>query len=211
MHPGQRLCGAKTRKGVPCKDIAMKNGRCKRHGGKATGAKNPNVMPGAKAVTTFGIYSRFLSEEDQALYLEAEIGSVDAELRLVKLRLARTVRARKEWEDSLKPDPTADQPVASADGEDHLTLVEVVDDQGIDKEGCVHDLQKRIKRLPDFDKIEQACLARIESLEKTRKELLKDGNGSGDDGDPGASRDRVTFTGGLGGTDEELPSPFEKS
>ena len=30
-------CGAKTRVGTPCKAPAMKNGRCRMHGGKSTG------------------------------------------------------------------------------------------------------------------------------------------------------------------------------
>ncbi len=32
-------CGAKTRKGTPCLSPAMKNGRCRLHGGLSTGAK----------------------------------------------------------------------------------------------------------------------------------------------------------------------------
>ena len=32
-------CGAKTRKGTPCQAPAMKNGRCRLHGGKSTGPK----------------------------------------------------------------------------------------------------------------------------------------------------------------------------
>jgi len=32
-------CGAKTRKGLPCLCPAMKNGRCRLHGGKSTGPK----------------------------------------------------------------------------------------------------------------------------------------------------------------------------
>jgi len=35
-------CGAKTRKQVPCKSPAMKNGRCRMHGGKSTGAPKGN-------------------------------------------------------------------------------------------------------------------------------------------------------------------------
>ena len=31
-------CGAKTRKGIPCRGPAMANGRCRMHGGKSTGA-----------------------------------------------------------------------------------------------------------------------------------------------------------------------------
>ena len=32
-------CGAKTRKGTPCKGPAMTNGRCRMHGGKSTGPR----------------------------------------------------------------------------------------------------------------------------------------------------------------------------
>ena len=32
-------CGAKTRRGTPCQAPAMKNGRCRLHGGKSTGPK----------------------------------------------------------------------------------------------------------------------------------------------------------------------------
>jgi hypothetical protein len=38
---GVRLCGAKTRQGCPCVATAMRNGRCKNHGGASTGAKTP--------------------------------------------------------------------------------------------------------------------------------------------------------------------------
>lgn len=38
-HERVKQCGAKTRKGTPCKGFAMKNGRCKLHGGKSTGPK----------------------------------------------------------------------------------------------------------------------------------------------------------------------------
>ena len=37
------LCGAYARQtGKPCKGWAMANGRCRLHGGKSTGAKNPH-------------------------------------------------------------------------------------------------------------------------------------------------------------------------
>ena len=35
LHP---TCGAKCRTGAPCKNPSMKNGRCRMHGGKSTGA-----------------------------------------------------------------------------------------------------------------------------------------------------------------------------
>lgn len=34
-------CGARTRKGTPCKGPAMPNGRCRMHGGPSTGPRTP--------------------------------------------------------------------------------------------------------------------------------------------------------------------------
>lgn len=36
----RKTCHAKTRRGTPCRSIAMKNGRCRLHGGKSTGPKS---------------------------------------------------------------------------------------------------------------------------------------------------------------------------
>ena len=42
MHRSPR-CGARTRKGNPCRLPAMANGRCRMHGGKSPGAPQGNV------------------------------------------------------------------------------------------------------------------------------------------------------------------------
>jgi hypothetical protein len=36
-----KSCGARTRVGRPCKGPAMKNGRCRMHGGPSTGPRTP--------------------------------------------------------------------------------------------------------------------------------------------------------------------------
>ncbi|NBT79145.1 MAG: hypothetical protein EBT04_11950 [Betaproteobacteria bacterium] len=36
LHP---KCGARCRSGMPCKNSAMRNGRCRMHGGKSTGPR----------------------------------------------------------------------------------------------------------------------------------------------------------------------------
>ena len=41
-HEEMPRCGAKTRAGHSCGHFAMKNGRCRYHGGKSTGAKTIN-------------------------------------------------------------------------------------------------------------------------------------------------------------------------
>ena len=39
VAPAPNACGARTRRGAPCKCRALKNGRCKLHGGASTGAR----------------------------------------------------------------------------------------------------------------------------------------------------------------------------
>ena len=41
MHLSPR-CGARTRKGTPCRSPTMPNGRCRMHGGLSTGAPKGN-------------------------------------------------------------------------------------------------------------------------------------------------------------------------
>ena len=45
-HEDIPRCGAKTRSGGKCGHYAMPNGRCRYHGGKSTGAKNPRIKHG---------------------------------------------------------------------------------------------------------------------------------------------------------------------
>ena len=45
-------CGAKTRSGAPCRALAMRNGRCRMHGGASTGAK---TAAGLKRVQTVAL------------------------------------------------------------------------------------------------------------------------------------------------------------
>ena len=51
-------CGAKTRKGTPCQCPAMKNGRCRLHGGLSTGPKTVGGIERIwQAVTKYTISS----------------------------------------------------------------------------------------------------------------------------------------------------------
>jgi hypothetical protein len=51
-------CGAKNRRGLPCQCAAMKNGRCRLHGGLSTGPKTDEGRERIrKAVTKHGRYS----------------------------------------------------------------------------------------------------------------------------------------------------------
>jgi len=52
-------CGAKTRRGTPCRAPAMANGRCRMHGGKSTGPRTPEGRERSqKAHWKHGLYSQ---------------------------------------------------------------------------------------------------------------------------------------------------------
>jgi hypothetical protein len=51
-------CGAKTRKGTSCASPAMRNGRCRMHGGKSTGPKTfEGLERSRRANWKHGLYS----------------------------------------------------------------------------------------------------------------------------------------------------------
>ena len=53
MHLSLR-CGARTRRGTPCRSPAMANGRCRMHGGKSSGAPrgNSNALKHGRYIAT---------------------------------------------------------------------------------------------------------------------------------------------------------------
>jgi hypothetical protein len=59
-----RRCGAKNRRGVPCRSPAMRNGRCRLHGGLSTGPKtSAGIAAIRRARTIHGYYSRAARDE----------------------------------------------------------------------------------------------------------------------------------------------------
>lgn len=72
-------CGAKTRKGTPCKGAAMKNGRCRMHGGKSTG---PRTLEGIERIRQAHL--------KHGLYTKEAIAS-RKELRLLLREIKKTI------------------------------------------------------------------------------------------------------------------------
>ncbi len=61
------LCGAKTRRGTACLCPAMRNGRCRLHGGLSTGPRTPEGLERSRrARWRHGVYS----QETRALVAE---------------------------------------------------------------------------------------------------------------------------------------------
>lgn len=67
------LCGAKSKRnqGSPCKQPAMKNGRCRLHGDKSTGPKTIDGLTRSKsAALRHGYYSKRTSNQKNEITFE---------------------------------------------------------------------------------------------------------------------------------------------
>src|SRR5689334_14096652 len=95
-------CTAKSKQtGQQCKRFAAK-GRtvCHYHGGRSPGAPKENQY-----ARQHGIYARHLTPEEQELFDTVEVGTVDHELRLLRVRTAR-IMALEAQIDAAPNDPS---------------------------------------------------------------------------------------------------------
>ncbi len=61
-------CGAKTRQATACRQPAMKNGRCRLHGGKSTGPRTPEGLERARRGNwKHGLYSAETKAERRSM------------------------------------------------------------------------------------------------------------------------------------------------
>lgn len=185
----QNLCGAKAKhSGLPCTKPAVEGQkRCKYHGGivKIAGADSVTARPG-------GIYSQFYTAEELLLCAGMELGSVDAEIALARIRLARALK--------LEALDAAGYPAMSCargkskskaplPGEELETRKETFYAQkqsaAAIKAGEEPTMQKvqdeRHYKKIDYRRAIISSLNTIESLERTRAELAKAAQGNGNE------------------------------
>jgi hypothetical protein len=123
------------------------------HGGKSSGPKDAS---GNTNAATHGIYQQHLTSAECGQYNALELGAVDHELRLTRIRLSRALAA----EQIAQGLPELDE-VTENDGGENIAR------------------ESRKKKVRDYCQLIDRLTARIESLEKTRK-LLDAGNGDND-------------------------------
>ena len=152
------LCGAKTRSGSPCQSKAMANGRCRMHGGKSTGAPKGNK----NNLKAGGIYSQFLTDEERAISAEMELGSLDEELKLCKIRLMRALKAEAEQQAQVEEFSKLE---LEALNESPSLIGGLPDNDEI--------IQTKQFRRRDYGTIIDRLIARIESLETRRASLVQ--------------------------------------
>lgn len=136
-------CGAKTRSGEPCKRHAVPgSSKCKLHGGAASKANKANkhaAKPGS-------IYSQFLTDDENDMLASIELGKVDDELRLTRIRLMRALGRENEFGNELE-----------IDSEKHET--------------GEHGGTTTTSKVRDYSSLIDRLTARVESLERTKEDL----------------------------------------
>ncbi|WP_198387933.1 HGGxSTG domain-containing protein [Burkholderia ubonensis] len=150
-HPMKNKCGAKTRTGTPCKrpPLAGKR-RCRLHGGMSTGAGSP-ARPGNQNARQHGIYSSMLTDEERAIADALDLGSVDEELRLTRIRLMRALRREETRADTAELDECTERDVP-----EHI--------------GARNENKYKVR---DYSTLIDRLTARIESLEARRAALTQ--------------------------------------
>lgn len=151
-----KLCGAKTRSGEPCRSKAMPNGRCRMHGGTNKGAPKNN-QNSVKAGT---LYSDYYTDAEKLLAEELELESIDAELRLCKIRLNRALKLE------------AEQAAEALELERIVETPAIVGGVPITDDPDVPPVQQKTFVRKDYEPIIQRLLGRIESLTLTRQKLV---------------------------------------
>ena len=147
------LCGAKKRSnGEPCKRHAIPgSSRCKLHGGKSSG---PKEQRGNKNAAKPGsIYSQFLTDDENDLLAGIELGRVDDELRLTRIRLMRALARENEFGNTLEVDSAKEEPIQINGKETALTSITTT------------------SKVRDYSGLIDRLTARVESLERTKKDL----------------------------------------
>lgn len=143
-------CGATTRSGGKCRREALRGKRrCALHGGKSTGPKNQRGNK--NAAKPGSLYSQFLTVKEREIAASLELGSVDEELRLTRIRLMRALAREQEFGDTLE-------------------VYETVERTG-GGEYSPGDEEKR--RVRDYAGLVDKLTARIESLEMRRSLLIQ--------------------------------------
>lgn len=160
LETKKKRCGAKTRSGKPCTQWPMRGKtRCRLHGGLSTGPPK-----GSQNAFKYGIYASGIKDDEKELYEQIKVGTLDDDIRIIKLQLARAVKAQKEFEE-----------VNPGVG------LEAVESKGSALKKTAEGWEKSevIKKHPDYRKIIFQLSGRIAKLELTRS-AIKTGDGDDD-------------------------------
>jgi hypothetical protein len=132
-----------SKTGERCTNKAKPNGLCGKHGGYTIDAA-------ADAPDAVSIYAQHYDDHDIAFLTGTQVGSVDAEIQLCRVRINRALKAEKK---------------------NRMKLVEKRETKGGQDSGQV----VRTYKQPDYDLVIDRLMGRLGTLEKLRRELNGDG------------------------------------
>ena len=153
----RKRCGAKCRNtGQRCRQWAMRNGRCRMHGGKSPG------VPGNRNAWKHGIYSRYMTAKDKELLAVMTSGELTDEIGVLKVQLARAVEAQAKADEAAANDPAAGLDIESI----------------MAGTGPASETRQVFPRRRDYDDIICRLAQRIKDLTLAQEMLLKEGAGA---------------------------------
>jgi len=191
--PPRSKCELPSRQtGIPCRNWAMPNGRCRLHGGK-----NVPAPKGHQRALKHGLYVKGLLKEEQELIPHVKLGTVDEEITMLKIKLRRAYIAQRMW---IEQRDKAEQELIDADPGDspkpkrtklvrsreelearksyfHISSIEVVKSVVYDDAGIPHTnfTKKTLKKKEDYSAEIKSLSRLISNLEMKRKELSDEG------------------------------------
>ncbi len=157
-----KICGAITRSGEVCKNAPLQgNMHCQWHLQKSEQLgqavpKRRGAQPGNAYAWVHGMYGDLIRNDDLPFVddIRSRVGAVEEELLVARLQLRRALRAQARADEL----------------PDGMEVAETVERDGSEKTAGRSEVKKKLR---DYPAIINTMLGRIESLEKTRLDLLK--------------------------------------
>jgi len=161
-----------------CQAQPMDNGRCELHGGfnSDCGKRNPKLGPAD------GLYSKFLNIEEANIYGLLKIGTLEQELKLLRIQLMRAINAQHNWEisqeklqDALKTEEGTSRTPDEVFRILEIEAYELKRQEGVDNRGQpVDQVEKKVThRKNDFKAEMRSLITLISKLEGQHHELMK--------------------------------------
>lgn len=173
------ICGAYIkRKKRYCEAPPLPSGRCACHGGfSAKIPRRPDWMLSSK-----GLYNKFLNAEEANLFDQLKVGSLEQEIKLLRIQLIRALQAQYDWQLDYE---TLVHLIKNNEGEIHtpeeiykkmeLEVLEARNRKGVDPKGNPIDEQeaKVSFRKRDFKSEITQLVRLIAKLEREHHEMMK--------------------------------------
>lgn len=152
----RRACGTTTRGGGTCKRAPIPGqAHCALHAAKAPAVRRGGQVGNANAYR-HGMYGDLIRVDDLPFVadIRGKVGAVEEELLIARLQLRRALKAQARADEL----------------PDGMEVSETIEREGAEKLAGRNEVKKKLR---DYPAIINSMLGRIESLEKTRLDLLK--------------------------------------